>query len=187
MTAEDEGLVETPKSVRESTSGSEVHPHTEVCEIATKSHRRLTHVLYHCKPPNIIQNSTAEVAPRKGVRGCQAPHPDEPHSGGRGGRSYVLARVPCARNQTPSPLGPLTNPDDIDAWRWLPGSRIGASVPVVGLTRGGGTEQHPLGRVRQVLIHVIRPMRPRRKRSWEKTVRTSRRNDVGELLGTSSY
>ena len=46
VTAENEGLVETPKSVRESTSGSEVHLHTEVCEIATKSHRRLTHVLY---------------------------------------------------------------------------------------------------------------------------------------------
>ena len=53
-----------------------------------------------------------------------------------------------------SPLGLLTNPDDLDARRWLPGSRIGASVPEVRLARGGGTELHPLRGVRHVSIHT---------------------------------
>ena len=93
---------------------------------------------------------------------------------------------PCASTRLLSPSGLSPTQTTLVPGGGFQAGRIGASVPVVGLTRGGGTEQHPLGRVGQVLIHVVRPMRPHRKLSWEETVRTSRRNKVGELLGTSS-
>ena len=46
-------------------------------------------------------NKSAKGGTREGVKGCQAPHPNEPHSGGRGGRSNVLTRVPLCQYQTP--------------------------------------------------------------------------------------
>ena len=68
--------------------------------------------------------------------------------------------IKCSDTGAPVPvpdpytLTPLTNPDDLDARRWLSGSHIGASVPVIGLARGGVSELHPLGGVRHGRIHT---------------------------------
>ena len=78
------------------------------------------------------------------MRGCQAPHPAAHHPGGRGGRSDTGATVPVPDL---SLLSPLADPDHLDARRRLPDSRIGASVPVMGLD--AVTELQPLVGVRQ--------------------------------------
>ena len=125
------------------------------------------------------RTSLPEVAPE---RGWQMPNTSPRWASLRRQRREAI----CADTGAPETPPPSHQPDDPDAGRWLPSSRLGASVPEIGLARGGVGKLHPLGRVGQVFIHVIRSRRRRWNLSWEKTVRTSRKRNVGDILGTSS-
>ena len=106
-------------------------------------------------------NKSAKGGTQEGVRGCQAPHPDEPHSGGRGGSSNVLTRVPLCQSQTQTTLTPRGGRQAVALMRLFQykGLSEAASMHCTHSAESGAHQREGCRRRRCNL-------------SWEKTLRT---------------